>query len=98
MHSTRTLAKAVDQAVREARAAFLADPQAQQDAADQGDRMRHIMDAEQAAGAHAVVLPVALAELLVRHLRREAEGAPINPEMAAKMLEDHLRKAAERGA
>jgi hypothetical protein len=89
--------KAVDAAIDAANADFLASPEAQAQAARDGDRWRHIRHAEEAAGPFAVVLPVRLAEDLLAMLR----GEPTLLEQASeglteRMLEDHIRKAQAR--
>lgn len=93
-----SLAWYADRAIAEENAAFLADPPAQQKAADEGERWRHIMDAERAAGPHAVVLPVATARLALAYLRGEDPGSPIDISALTRMLEGHLAKAAARPA
>jgi hypothetical protein len=90
--------RAVDRAVAEANEAFLADPEAQAEAEANGDRWRAVMDAEQAVGAHGVVLPVAVAQALLAALEgRESVLSALDPTLPARMLQEALTKAQDRG-
>jgi hypothetical protein len=92
------LDRAVDKAVAEANEAFLADPEAIARAEADGDRWRAVMDAEQAVGAHGVVLPVALAQAILDVLQgRENALTTLSPDLPAKMLQSALNQAERRG-
>jgi len=88
------LDKAVQKAADRENAAFLADPQAQQEAAAQGETWERWINAEQAVGDSAVVLPVALAQDLLLILNG---GQPhLRPGLVQAMLADHVARASRR--
>jgi hypothetical protein len=88
--------RAVDRAVAEENAAYLNDPDLQaQDARDAARWMRW-MAAEKAAGPTAVVLPVALAQDILRALQGEPTHLPVDPSVIVAMLQGHLDKAEVR--
>lgn len=72
----RQLGRAVDKAVAEVNAAYLADDAAQEEDRLTGERWRRWIAAEDAAGPHAVVVPVALARDLLSVLRDEDTSLP----------------------
>lgn len=90
MLPTGRLGKAVDKAIEEVNQRFLNDPEAQQAAADDGDRWRHILDAEASAEHYAVVLPTALAEDLLKILDGEETRLP------KSLLVDALRQRTQQ--
>lgn len=89
--------KAMDKAVAEENERFLADPKAQRRAEEAGDRWRHIMDAEDAAGPHAVVLPVAVAQGLLAMLNGETPRMEeLVPGLHKSSLAEAIAKAEDR--
>jgi hypothetical protein len=84
------LARAVDKAVDEANAAFLADPDAQAATALDAERWTAIMEAESVVGEHGVVFPVATARAVVKVLRGEDVG--MNRELLARVIEGYLNR------
>lgn len=80
-----------DDAIRRANAAFLADPEAQARARENGERWRRIREAELAAGPHAAVLPVATMRDVVALL----EGREVESPFGADAMRTLARQALE---
>ncbi len=85
------LVRATDQAIAEANQAFLDDPQAIAAAQAEGDRWLAISNAEQAAGAHAVVLPVAVAQAVLDMLEGR-EHRVLSREQITNILSDNIKR------
>ncbi len=83
--------QAVDKAVDEINQAFLDDPQAIAAAEAEGDRWLAITNAEQAAGVHGVVLPVAVAQAVLDVLEGR-EPVLLSPEQVTIMLAANIKR------
>lgn len=91
------LDRAVYRAIEEENQRFLADPEAQKRAEEDGERWRHIRAAEHAAGPHAIVLPIATAQSILALLRGDESNLLASIEGAVERAVEHaLRKAEER--
>lgn len=89
--------KAVDKAVVEHNKAFLVDPDAQQDAEENGERWRHLFVAEEAAGRHGVVLPLATAKFLLAVLEGRDPESPWPKDLIVASLRDRIGQTERRG-
>lgn len=87
-------AKVVDKAIEEANQRFLVDVVVQR-AAEEGERWRHIWEAEEAAGPHAVVVPLASAKALLAAL--EGREAKLPRDLMVAALRDRIGQTERRG-
>lgn len=87
------LDKALDEAIERANAAFLADPAAQRQAAENGERWRRITEARDAVGRHGVVLPVATAVDILAVLSGMEPQEPMTPAMLCKLVHAEIERA-----
>lgn len=88
--------QAVDKAVQEHNEAFLADPDAQRRAEESGERWRHLLDAEQAAGRHGVVVPLATAKFLLAVLEGRDPESPWPKDLMVSSLRDRIAQTERR--
>lgn len=89
--------KAVDEAIKEQNEVFLADPDAQRQAEENGERWRYLLDAERAAGRHGVVLPLATAKFLLAVLEGRDPESPWPKDLMIASLRDRVAQTERRG-
>lgn len=88
------LDREIDREVARINEEFANNPLAQRLAAEQGERWRQQMEAETLVGAHAVVLPVALADQIADALAGKPTSIPVN--VLSLMVAGHVTNAERR--
>lgn len=94
MNTDRQFSKVVDRLIAEENAAYLKDTALQAKDKATGDAWRRLWQAEQAVGTSGVVLPIALAQDVLRALQGQPTMIPSH--LLVAMLDGHIVKASTR--
>jgi hypothetical protein len=91
-----SLTKATDRAIADENARYLADTEAQRRDREAAERWAKWTAAEEAAGDTAVVIPVALAKVVMDRLAGDTTSSPLDTNVLIAMLRTHITKAGAR--
>lgn len=92
----RTLQQALDKAVKAENARYLSDRDRQAQDIRDANRWVRWTEAERVAGPEAVVLPLGLAQEIMRVLRDEPTRLAVSPDVIRASLQRLIDQAAER--